>query len=99
MNYSFSLLFFKRFYNLHKIFYSSPVSILVFFLIIGVSVLYTFLGYRVGLISGNFYKVLVDRDDEAFLPLCLSSTGLILAITVIKAGKKFLIRRLLVLWQ
>ena len=78
-------------------------SLLVFFLFIGASCLYTFLGYRVGLISGelhqlgstsncawpgNFYKVLVDRDHDQFVWECLSSTGLVVAISVIKYGTK-----------
>ena len=97
----FSLQFLLQFWRLHLIFYSSHLSLLVFFLFIGASCLYTFLGYRVGLISGelhqfgcvsscahpgNFYKVLVDRDHDQFVWECLTSTGLVVAISVIKYG-------------
>ena len=33
---------------------------------------------------GNFYKVLVDQDRDQFLRTCLSSTGLVVAISIIK---------------
>ena len=65
--------------------------------------------------TGNFYKVLVDRDHDQFVWECLSSTGLVVAISVIKygecrtwlvqikhslrSGKNFLARRLMVLWR
>ena len=53
----FSLQFLLQFWRLHLIFYSSHLSLLVFFLFIGASCLYTFLGYRVGLISGEFHRL------------------------------------------
>ena len=37
--------------------------------------------------TGNFYKVLVDRDHDQFVWECLSSTGLVVAISVIKYGE------------
>ena len=65
--------------------------------------------------TGNFYKVLVDRDHDQFVWECFSSTGLVVAISVIKygecrtwlvqikhslrSGKNFLARRLMVLWR
>ena len=52
----FSLQFLLQFWRLHLIFYSSHLSLLVFFLFIGASCLYTFLGYRVGLISGELHQ-------------------------------------------
>jgi len=99
VRYSFSLRFLLRFWKLHLIFYSSQASIAVFFLLITVSALYQFVGYRVGLISGNFFEVLVNKDQDEFGWVCLKSTGLILAATVTKAGKDFLSRRLMVLWR
>ena len=99
VRYSFSLRFLLRFWKLHLIFYSSQASIAVFFLLITVSALYQFVGYRVGLISGkkldlisytkprlsgNFFEVLVNKDQEEFGWVCLKSTGLILAATVTK---------------
>ena len=59
---SFSLQFLIQFWKLHLIFYSNQLSIFVFFLFIGSSCLYTFLGYRVGLISGE-----IDNEIRFFI--------------------------------
>ena len=59
---SFSLQFLVQFWKLHLIFYSNQLSIFVFFLFIGSSCLYTFLGYRVGLISGE-----IDNEIRFFI--------------------------------
>ena len=59
---SFSLQFLVQFWKLHLIFYSNHLSIYVFFLFIGSSCLYTFLGYRVGLISGE-----IDNEIRFFI--------------------------------
>ena len=94
--YSFNFHFLWRFWSLHKLFYSTPRSIFVFFLFIAISSIYTFLAYRVGLISGdhnlltswfmansgNFYKVLVDKDQDEFLNTCFISTLFILGVTI-----------------
>ena len=59
---SFSLQFLVQFWKLHLIFYSNHLSIFIFFLFIGSSCLYTFLGYRVGLISGE-----IDNEIRFFI--------------------------------
>ena len=59
---SFSLQFLVQFWKLHLIFYSNQLSIFTFFLFIGFSCLYTFLGYRVGLISGE-----IDNEIRFFI--------------------------------
>ena len=59
---SFSLQFLVQFWKLHLIFYSNQLSIFIFFLFIGSSCLYTFLGYRVGLISGE-----IDNEIRFFI--------------------------------
>ena len=61
---SFSLQFLVQFWKLHLIFYSNQLSIFIFFLFIGSSCLYTFLGYRVGLISGE-----IDNEIRFFIEL------------------------------
>jgi len=99
--YSFDFLFFKRFLELHRIFYlgQNYINLIIFAVLLGIGGLETYVGYKVGLISGNFYKVLVDKDQDAFISVCLHSTGLIIGITVIVAVKKFLTRRLFVRWR
>eukprot|EP00092_Neocalanus_flemingeri_P077985 GFUD01096920.1.p1 GENE.GFUD01096920.1~~GFUD01096920.1.p1 ORF type:complete len:577 (+),score=127.54 GFUD01096920.1:215-1945(+) len=99
--YNFDLLFLKRFLELHKILYlgKNYTNLIIFIVLLAIGGLETFVGYRVGLISGNFYKVLVDKDQDAFLSTCLESTALILGISVIKSIKKFTTRRLLVRWR
>merc|ERR1711892_434540 len=100
-NISFNLTFLKRFWRMHRLFYSlnTITSIAIFILFIGLSVADVFVGYRVGLISGNFYSVLVDKDSSRFLNTVLWSSLLILVISLIKALKPWLANRLTARWR
>jgi len=100
-NISFNLTFLKRFWRMHRLFYSlnTITSIAIFILFIGLSVADVFVGYRVGLISGNFYSVLVDKDSSRFLNTVLWSSFLILVISLIKALKPWLANRLTARWR
>ena len=75
---SFSLQFLVQFWKLHLIFYSNQLSIFIFFLFIGSSCLYTFLGYRVGLISGeidNEIRFFSDHSSTMSRKFLQSSSG------------------------
>jgi ABC-type uncharacterized transport system fused permease/ATPase subunit len=58
-----------------------------------------FLTYRVGLVSGQFYKVLGDKDAVGFRSAVLSSFAVIVAMTVVKSLRVYVTRVLSIVWR
>ena len=58
-----------------------------------------FLAYKVGLISGAFYEILGNKDQNEFLNHVIYSIALLLSITLFKSLRSFLSKTLGVLWR
>lgn len=58
-----------------------------------------FLGYRVGLISGQFYNVLGSKDKPAFIEVTWHSIILISGITITKSARVFVSKMLAIAWR
>ena len=58
-----------------------------------------FLGYRVGLISGQFYNVLGSKDKPAFIQVTWHSLILIAGITITKSARVFVSKMLAIAWR
>ena len=58
-----------------------------------------FLAYKVGLISGAFYEILGNKDQNGFLNHVIYSVALLLSITLFKSLRSFLSKTLGVLWR
>ena len=58
-----------------------------------------FLAYKVGLITGGFYEILGNKEENAFLHHCIYSLALILSITLFKSLRSFLCKILGVVWR
>ena len=58
-----------------------------------------FLGYRVGLISGQFYNVLGSKDRPGFIEVSWQSLILISGITLAKSARVFTSKMLAIAWR
>ena len=58
-----------------------------------------FLGYRVGLISGQFYNVLGSKDRPGFVEVSWQSLILISGITLAKSARVFTSKMLAIAWR
>uniref|UniRef100_A0A0K2TDG6 ATP-binding cassette sub-family D member 4, peroxisomal membrane n=1 Tax=Lepeophtheirus salmonis TaxID=72036 RepID=A0A0K2TDG6_LEPSM len=81
-NYKVNWEFIKRIFTIHKIIFSKWTSVLIFILLIAVCGLEQFLAYNTGLIAGNFYEVLLNKDMKGFQMQVLISMGFIMGIAV-----------------
>ena len=100
-SYAFNLLFLKRFYKLHGLLFPQWRSLpsLFFLLLILAEALEQFLAYKVGLISGKFYKVLEEKDKKEFVNHVMYSLAMILSISFVKTGRVFVTKQLVVSWR
>ena len=64
-----------------------------------VSGLEQFLAYKVGLVTGQFYEVLNDRDVDGFYRVVGFSTIVILCMVVILSLRQFVTRSMIVGWR
>ena len=64
-----------------------------------VSGLEQFLAYKVGLVTGQFYEVLNDRDLDGFYRVVGFSTIIILCMVVILSLRQFVTRSMTVSWR
>lgn len=87
--YAFDISYLKRFCFLHSFLFPGIVSASFgyFVLLLCFAALEQFLAYRVGLISGLFYKVLGDKDIEGFRTAVWKSVLQILAMTATRSGR------------
>jgi ABC-type uncharacterized transport system fused permease/ATPase subunit len=58
-----------------------------------------YLIYKVGLITGEFYQVLGEKNQDAFTLTVLNSLALLLAISLFKSIRAFLAKILGVTWR
>ena len=64
-----------------------------------VSGLEQFLAYKVGLVTGQFYEVLNDRDLDGFYRVVGVSTVIILCMVVVLSLRQFVTRSMIVGWR
>ena len=64
-----------------------------------VSGLEQFLAYKVGLVTGQFYELLNDRDVDGFYRVVGFSTIVILCMVVILSLRQFVTRSMIVGWR
>jgi ABC-type uncharacterized transport system fused permease/ATPase subunit len=99
-SYGFNCLYFKRFWNLQKSLFpsvcSDSVALLTILLVI--SGLEQFLAFKVGLISGEFYEVLGNKDLDRFTTAVLNSLIIIGSMTVVKSSRMFITNTMVVAW-
>jgi ABC-type uncharacterized transport system fused permease/ATPase subunit len=99
-SYGFNCLYFKRFWNLQKSLFpsvcSDSVALLTILLVI--SGLEQFLAFKVGLISGEFYEVLGNKDLDRFMTAVLNSLIIIGSMTVVKSSRMFITNTMVVAW-
>jgi ATP-binding cassette subfamily D (ALD) protein 4 len=76
----------------------SPSTLTFLALLIDVVVLEVVI-YRVGLISGKYYKCLSDRDLSAFWSLTINAILYIIVNSVLKSLKDFLASLLSIIWR
>ncbi|KAJ6219596.1 hypothetical protein RDWZM_005408 [Blomia tropicalis] len=55
--------------------------------------------YNIGLITGDYYRILNDRDEKAFLSQTIKSLALIVAISLLKGIKEYISSSLYVHWR
>ena len=98
--YGFNCLYFKRFWNLQKSLFpkicSDSVALLTILLVI--SGLEQFLAYKVGIISGEFYEVLGNKDLDRFTTAVLNSLIVIGSMTLVKSSRMFITNTMVVAW-
>ena len=64
-----------------------------------VSGLEQFLAYKVGLVTGQFYEVLNNRDLDGFYRVVGVSTVIILCMVVVLSLRQFVTRSMVVGWR
>ena len=99
--YAFDVLFLKRLFGFHRIFFPSLrcLNALLFCALLAVSGAEQFLAYKVGLVTGQFYEVLGNRDLAGFRRVSLNSLLVILAMTAAKSLRQFVCRSMIVGWR
>jgi len=99
--YSFNVLFFRRFWQLHKIFFPGLLTVNsgLLGLLLLTSGLEQYLAYNVGIISGQFFKVLGEKDLEGFKTVCIRNILILVAISVTKSARVLSTKVLVVGWR
>ncbi|KAF7492368.1 ATP-binding cassette sub-family D member 4 [Sarcoptes scabiei] len=83
-----------------KIFFlhNSTIRLSLLFLLI-FAILYEIAVYNIGLITGDYYKILNEKNEKAFLYQTAKSIGLIIAISLVKNLKDYIANYLYVSWR
>ena len=81
------------------LFFPQSLPTLLFLLLLLLGVSEGVVGYFVGLISGEFYLVLENKDLDGFLDHLLDSVILIVSITVVKTVRVYVQKCLVVSWR
>jgi len=99
--YNLNWLFFKRFARLHGVMYPRLLSLNfgLFLLLVACSGLEQFLAYRTGIIAGQFFKELGDRDLESFKMTAIVNILIVLAISVTLSIRVLITKSLTVAWR
>nr|QTW43714.1 ABCD4 [Eurytemora affinis] len=99
--YNFNILFIKRFWRLHRVFFPGLLSVNtgVFALLLLTSGLEQFLAYRVGIISGKFFNVLGSKNLEEFKSLCILSILIVIGISFTISARVLTTKTLQVGWR
>lgn len=100
-SYSFGWLFVKRFAKLQILFFPSWKSknALLFAALLILKLLEEVVGYKVGLLSGQFYLVLGEKDFDGFITATIKSLTAIGFISAIKTLRMFAQKLLAVGWR
>ena len=100
-NYNFDGLFLRRFWRFHKVLFPGLFSLNsgIFVLLLLLCGLEQYLAYEVGLIAGQFFKVLGDKDLDSFPMLCVKSIGIIVGIAFTKSARVLTTKLLVVGWR
>ncbi len=99
--YKFDWKFLRRLWSLHPLlfprFLSQPALLLASLLFVGVSE--QVVGYFVGLISGEFYLVLENKDSQGFVDHLIYSLVLIMSMSYLVTTRMYLQKQLIVSWR
>ena len=65
--------FLRRIWSIHKCLFPSwkSITLFLFVCLLIIEVLEQLVGYKVGMVTGNFYKVLEEKDLDGFLDTAL----------------------------
>lgn len=97
-DFNFDLVFVKRFYLLTSQIQSRNNSLIICLLLF-LAIIYETLSYNVGMITGDYYKVLGDKDWTGFWNQTWKSVIYIVCIAVIKSCKEYVTSVLQVEWR
>uniref|UniRef100_T1JIZ5 ABC transporter domain-containing protein n=1 Tax=Strigamia maritima TaxID=126957 RepID=T1JIZ5_STRMM len=97
----FDVQFISRFWHLLRLLFPTCCSIssLLFLFLLVVSLLEQYLIYNVGIISSGFYKVLNEKNLEAFWKQLFISFGFIFVIAIIKSTRVYVSSVLYLAWR
>ncbi|XP_065584547.1 lysosomal cobalamin transporter ABCD4-like [Artemia franciscana] len=97
----FDIRFIRRFYRIQKIIFPRLLSptVALFSTLLFLNLLEQVVIYFVGLVPSRFYKVLGDKDLEAFQVQTAISLGIILSISFVKSTKSFVKDILALSWR
>ncbi len=100
-SYAFDVLFFRRLFRLHLTFFPriTSLNVALFVGLLLVSGAEQFLAYRVGLVTGQFYEVLGNKDLDGFKRVSLNSLLVIVLMTGAKSLRQFVCRSMIVGWR
>lgn len=99
--YAFNGLFLRRFWRLQRVFFPAVLSANsgFFLLLLLTSGLEQYLAYEVGIIAGQFFGVLGEKDLERFKTICIKNIVLVLSIAFTKSARVYSTRLLTVGWR
>ncbi|KAI1287472.1 Lysosomal cobalamin transporter ABCD4 [Halotydeus destructor] len=98
--YKFDFAFLKKFTKLYfRYMTDSNLTGLLFVLLLFICLLEQFFVYRIGLISGDYYKILVGKDLSGFWVQTIKSTVLVVIIAGVKSSREYIASSLYVTWR
>ncbi|KAG8177047.1 hypothetical protein JTE90_006523 [Oedothorax gibbosus] len=90
-NHGFGIFTIRRLCRILKIIFSKNICVLFLILICLMALLEQYLVYNIGIVPSGFFKVLGEKDLNAFLYHLVKATLLILAICFVLSCKKYLL--------
>lgn len=90
---------FVQFWRLLATLHRQRVVLVMLALLLALAIANEVAIYNIGLITGDYYRILNDKDEGAFLHQTLKSLLLIVAISLLKSFKEFVGSMIYVQWR